>query len=163
MLVPELITLASQLGQALLANKSQIAMAESCTGGLVAAALTEIPGSSAWFERGFVTYSNSAKMELLGVAADTLDAFGAVSQETAEAMVQGVLVHSHADLALAITGIAGPGGGTAAKPVGTVYIAWANKYGRLACERFSFSGDRQQVRQQAASHALSYLIKTGWL
>lgn len=163
MLTSELITLANQLGQCLLTNKAQIATAESCTGGLVAAALTEIPGSSAWFERGFVTYSNSAKMELLGVAADTLEAFGAVSQETAEAMVQGVLAHSHADLALAITGIAGPGGGTAAKPVGTVYIAWANQQGRLAYERFSFSGDRQQVRQQAASHALSYLIKTGWL
>ena len=115
--------LAESLGLLLQTKEWQLALAESCTGGGISQAVTEVPGSSAWFDRGFVTYSNAAKEDMLGVQTLTLERFGAVSEETALEMVMGALAHSQANLAVAVTGIAGPGGGTREKPVGTVYIA----------------------------------------
>ena len=137
---------------------AKIVTAESCTGGLVAAALTEIAGSSDVFERGFVTYSNDAKQELLGVPAATLTTHGAVSQATAEAMAQGALAHSRAHLSVAITGVAGPGGGTAEKPVGLVHFAAAARDGRLVHRERRF-GDigRAEVRERSVAEALSML------
>ncbi len=139
-------------------KKLTIATAESCTGGLVVATLTEIPGSSDVVERGFVTYSNAAKEEMLGVPAATLERFGAVSRETAEAMAEGALAHAPADLAVAITGIAGPGGGTPGKPVGLVHFAVAARDGRLLHQECKF-GDigRAQVRLVSVRQALSML------
>jgi nicotinamide-nucleotide amidase len=136
----------------------KIATAESCTGGLVAGALTEIPGSSDVVERGFVTYSNAAKQSMLGVTPLTLDRAGAVSRETAEEMAQGVLAHSDADLAVAITGIAGPGGATPGKPVGLVHFAAAARDGRLIHRAKKF-GDigRRKVRQKSVDEALAML------
>jgi nicotinamide-nucleotide amidase len=140
------------------AKKLTIATAESCTGGLVAAMLTEIPGSSDVVERGFVTYSNAAKEAMLGVPAATLERFGAVSRETAEAMAKGALAHSPASLAVAITGIAGPGGGTPGKPVGLVHFGAAARDGRLLHQECKF-GDigRTQVRLVSVRQALSML------
>ncbi|MDQ2082644.1 CinA family protein [Xanthobacteraceae bacterium Astr-EGSB] len=137
---------------------AKIVTAESCTGGLVAAALTEIAGSSDVFERGFVTYSNDAKQELLGVPEAMLMTHGAVSQATAEAMAQGALAHSHAHLSVAITGVAGPGGGTAEKPVGLVHFAAAARDGRLVHRERRF-GDigRSEVRERSVAEALSML------
>jgi nicotinamide-nucleotide amidase len=137
---------------------AKIVTAESCTGGLVAAALTEIAGSSDVFERGFVTYSNDAKQELLGVPEATLMTHGAVSQATAEAMAQGALAHSRGDLSVAITGVAGPGGGTAEKPVGLVHFAAAARDGRLMHRKRRF-GDigRAEVRERSVAEALSML------
>lgn len=140
-------------------QKLIIATAESCTGGLVAACLTEIAGSSDVFDRGFVTYSNAAKHELLGVASMTLDKFGAVSRETALEMAAGALAHSRADIAIAITGIAGPGGGTAAKPVGLVHFAVAAKGGRTQTRSECYPDEgRQQIRLQAVRTALSLVL-----
>jgi nicotinamide-nucleotide amidase len=150
--------LAAQLGQALNTSGGVLATAESCTGGWVAEVLTSVPGSSVWFERGFVTYSNAAKREMLGVRPETLRAFGAVSEATAGEMVQGALDHSHATLAVAITGIAGPGGGTAEKPVGMVCFAWADKQSPPRCATYYFEGDRQAVRRQAVNTALQGLL-----
>lgn len=133
--------------------------AESCTGGMIAAAMTERPGSSDVFERGFVTYSNEAKQELLGVPKDTLLKHGAVSPQVATAMVKGALAHSRAEIALSVTGIAGPGGGTDKKPVGLVYIGFGDKSGLTEIAEHHFSGDRQSVRQQTAEAALKHLIK----
>ncbi len=132
--------------------------AESCTGGLIAATITEIPGSSGYFERSFVTYTNIAKQEMLGVRSETLAAVGAVSERTAKEMAAGALQHSHADLAVAVTGIAGPGGGSADKPVGTVWIAFCKK-GELpqACCHH-FAGSREQVRLQTVREALNGLF-----
>jgi len=135
-----------------------IATAESCTGGWVAQVITHTAGSSAWFERGFVTYSNEAKIELLGVKAQTLARHGAVSEETAAEMASGAIAHSRANIALAITGIAGPTGGSADKPVGTVCFAWCVRDGAPSCERRLFAGDRENIRRQAVLHALSGLI-----
>jgi nicotinamide-nucleotide amidase len=149
---------AAQLGQLLQARQLQIAVAESCTGGLIAQTLTAIAGSSAWFERGFVTYSNAAKIEMLGVQPKTLAEFGAVSAETALEMVAGVLKHSAADCAIAVTGIAGPGGGSAIKPVGTVFIAWAMQGRENYCAEAHFEGDRQAVRLKTAERALRYWV-----
>lgn len=158
----QLITLASELGQALAKRQQCIAVAESCTGGLVTAALTEIAGCSVWFERGFITYSNAAKIDMLGVDPATLEQFGAVSSATALAMASGVLQHSTADYAIAITGIAGPGGGSASKPVGTVYIAWAQRdLPKQQCARHLFSGDRHSIRTQAATVALQFWVQQG--
>ena len=132
--------------------------AESCTGGGIAAALTEVAGSSAWFDRGFVTYSNQAKRDMLGVSADTLRAFGAVSRETATEMALGALANSAADLSVAVTGIAGPGGGTPDKPVGTVWIAWATEGSvEAVCEHFA--GDRAAVRTATVDAALDGLLR----
>lgn len=128
--------------------------AESCTGGLIAAACTSMAGSSEWFERGFVTYSNASKTELLGVAAAQLDAHGAVSEEVALAMAAGALARSRATLAVATTGIAGPGGAVPGKPVGTVWLAWAARGGECAAQRFFFSGDRAAVRDATVHQAV---------
>ena len=136
----------------------KLATAESCTGGMIAAALTEIAGSSDVFERGFVTYSNAAKTELLGVPAALVAAKGAVSHEVAAAMAEGALAHSRADVAIAVTGIAGPGGGSAAKPVGLVYIGWARRGGAPSVERHVFPGDRAGIRAATVVRALSLLL-----
>jgi nicotinamide-nucleotide amidase len=153
-----LLEAARSLIDACRTRKLAIVTAESCTGGLLAATLTEIPGSSDVFERGFVTYSNAAKRAMLGVPAATLDAFGAVSRETAQAMALGALAHAPADLAAAITGIAGPGGATPGKPVGLVHLAAAARGGRLLEEEQQF-GDigRAEVRLASVARALAML------
>jgi nicotinamide-nucleotide amidase len=135
-----------------------LATAESCTGGLVAAACTDRAGSSAWFERGFVTYSNAAKTELLGVDAALVAAHGAVSEPVARAMAEGAVARSHARVGLATTGVAGPGGGSAAKPVGTVWFAWALPGGTVS-ECVRFDGDRAAVRDAARDHAAARLAE----
>ena len=132
-----------------------LAVAESCTAGLVAKMLTDAAGSSEWFERGFVTYSDDAKVEMLDVSRETLARHGAVSREVAREMAAGALAHSRADAALAVTGIAGPTGGTAAKPVGTVWFAWALPPGRAIEETRRFDGDRAAIRGQAAAYAIA--------
>ncbi len=151
--------LAAEVGALLLANGQWLCTAESCTGGWVAQCLTSVAGSSAWFERGFVTYSNRAKHEMLGVGLDTLAAHGAVSAATAAAMADGALRHSHADWALAVTGVAGPSGGAPDKPVGTVCFAWAGPAGRIDTETRHFPGDREAVRAQSVAHALTGLLE----
>jgi len=145
---------ALQLGGRLLSQGLSIATAESCTGGWVAKVLTDIAGSSAWFERGFVTYSNAAKQELLGVQPASIDAQGAVSELVVQEMVRGAIANSAADLALAVSGIAGPGGGTPEKPVGTVWFAWGRAGSASIARRVHFDGDRDQVRRQAVLTAL---------
>ena len=137
----------------LLRRQWMLATAESCTGGMVAAACTDLAGSSAWFERGFVTYSNAAKTQMLGVDAQLIATHGAVSEPVARAMAQGALQHSAAQVALAITGVAGPGGGTDAKPVGMVWFGFAGPWG-VHTEVQHFGGERAAVRQAAALHAL---------
>ncbi len=154
----DLIALALALGERLQARGWLLATAESCTGGGIAAAVTEVSGSSAWFDRGFVTYSNAAKRELLGVPATTLEAQGAVSGATAMAMAAGALVHSAAQIAVAVTGVAGPTGGSAEKPVGTVWFGFAAA-GLEPCARLHrFAGDRSAVRAQTVCQALQDLI-----
>jgi nicotinamide-nucleotide amidase len=135
-----------------------MATAESCTGGLIAGACTDLSGSSDWFERGFVTYSNAAKTELLGVPADIIAVHGAVSEPVARAMAAGALVRSQAQLAVAVTGVAGPTGGSAGKPVGTVWFGWATPQG-LFTEHQRFDGDRAAVRQATVAHALAGLLQ----
>ena len=147
-------SLASQLGRQLLESGMMATTAESCTGGLVAGALTDIAGSSAWFERGFVTYSNHAKVEMLGVDAALIETHGAVSEEVARAMAEGALVESRAQLAMSITGVAGPGGGTRDKPVGTVCFGWIVMEQAVQSETMHFEGDRAQVRDQSVRHVL---------
>lgn len=132
--------------------------AESCTGGLVAAAITDISGSSHWFERGFVTYSNQAKTEMIGVPAELIDKHGAVSEPVARAMAEGALLNSRAQISLSITGVAGPGGGTADKPVGMVCFGWSDRVTTVV-ETKHFKGDRTQVRNQAAQHALRGVLE----
>ncbi len=147
------------LAQVLIAKKLSIASAESCTGGLISAACTDLPGSSLWFERGFVTYSNAAKSDLLGVPASLIQTHGAVSEEVARAMAQGALEHSLADWSVAVTGIAGPTGGSAAKPVGSVWLAWACKSnGWSETQLQLFAGDRKAVREATTALALSRLL-----
>lgn len=131
--------------------------AESCTGGGVAYAITDMPGSSEWFERGFVTYSNAAKQEQLGVAHELIVRFGAVSEQVAAAMALGALQHSHADFSVAVTGIAGPDGGTAEKPVGTVCFGWGQRGGDVRTTRIVFDGNRRQVRELSILTALQGL------
>lgn len=150
----ELFEIAQQLGQLLKLNDKKIATAESCTGGWIAQVITEVSGSSVWFDRGFVTYSNAAKMQMLGVNPETLDKFGAVSAETATEMVNGALAHSDADCAIAVTGIAGPDGGTAQKPVGTVFIAWAYKNKPVKVIQQKLTGNRHDIRRQTVKIAL---------
>ena len=152
-------TLAAQVGALLLANGQKLATAESCTGGWVGQCLTAVAGSSEWFERGFVTYSNAAKHEMLGVENEILLAHGAVSEATAAAMAAGALRHSLADWALAITGVAGPGGGSPDKPVGTVCFGWAGADGRLDTETCHFKGAREEVRAQSVARALNGLLE----
>ena len=151
--------LAAAVGELLLGNGERLATAESCTGGWVGQCLTAVAGSSNWFERGFISYSNEAKIELLGVAADTLAIHGAVSEATAAAMALGALSHSHADRTLAITGVAGPAGGSSRKPVGTVCFAWAEREGRVDTVTRQFSGDRRAIRAQAVAHALGGILE----
>jgi len=146
------------LADVLRARGWKIATAESCTGGLVAAACTAVAGSSDWFERGFVTYSNEAKAELLGVPVALIAACGAVSAEVARAMAEGALARSHAQVALAVTGIAGPGGGSPAKPVGTVWVALAQAGGAARAELLQLAGDRAAVREQTVHIALARLL-----
>jgi len=155
----ELEFLAAKLGQMLLQRGEWLATAESCTGGWVAESVTAIAGSSGWFDRGFVTYSNAAKVDMLGVPETTLERHGAVSDATARAMAQGALRHSRANWTVAITGIAGPGGGSAEKPVGTVCFAWATKEGGCEAQTCHFTGDRAAVRVQSVRHALRGLIE----
>jgi nicotinamide-nucleotide amidase len=135
-----------------------LATAESCTGGMISAACTDLAGSSNWFERGFVTYSNEAKADMLGVAAALLTAHGAVSEEVARAMVQGAIQHSRARVAVAVTGVAGPTGGSRAKPVGTVWFGFMVD-GQVSSERQHFDGDRAAVRSATVHHALQRLVQ----
>ncbi|MES2509037.1 MAG: CinA family protein [Pseudomonadota bacterium] len=141
----------------LLQNKLFLATAESCTGGLISGACTDVAGSSVWFERGFVSYSNDAKSELLGVDAALIKKHGAVSEEVARAMAQGAITHSKAQVAVAVTGVAGPTGGSKDKPVGTVWFGWSVK-GMLTSECMLFAGDRAAVRNATVTHALSRLV-----
>lgn len=149
--------LIATLAEALLVRGQRMATAESCTGGLVAKLLTDHAGSSAWFERGLVTYSNQAKQDLLGVPERILQSHGAVSQATARAMVEGLCLRAPVQWGLSITGIAGPGGGSPEKPVGTVWFGWRGADGRVDAERRLFAGDRDAVRRQSAVHALQGL------
>ena len=151
------LALCTALAQALQARGWMLATAESCTGGLIAAQCTELAGSSLWFERGFVSYSNAAKTELIGVPAALIGAHGAVSEPVARAMAQGALQHAQAQVSVAVTGIAGPGGGSADKPVGTVWLAWCVA-GQLSSERCVFGGDRAAVRAATVQHALQGLL-----
>lgn len=151
--------LSQQLGDELVDRDWQLVTAESCTGGWLAKVVTDIAGSSGWFDRGFVTYSNDAKRELLGVAEPTLLAQGAVSEATVAAMVQGALARSRAQVAVAISGIAGPGGGSENKPVGTVFFAWALPGKEVQVQRVQFAGNREEVRHQAVRLALERLLE----
>lgn len=153
--VPALVTRTAALLQA---RGWMMATAESCTGGLIAAACTELAGSSAWFERGFVTYSNEAKSELLGVDPALIAAHGAVSDAVAQAMAAGAVAHSRAQVALSVTGVAGPTGGSPDKPVGTVWFGWQVN-GQVRTERRRFDGDRATVRAATVEHALRTLVQ----
>ena len=153
----ELGALAAALGDRLQAARLMLVTAESCTGGWIAKTVTDIAGASAWFDCGLAAYSYEAKQALLGVRPQTLEEHGAVSRETAIEMVSGALVHSGASVAVAVTGIAGPGGGTAEKPVGTVWIAWKRRGGYPQAEVFHFDGDRDAIRRRTVARALQGL------
>ena len=157
------LDIAKEVAKLLIARGWTLALAESCTGGLVCAALTDLPGSSDWFERGYITYSNQAKTECLGVPAETIESFGAVSEQVAKAMSEGAQKNAGVNVAVSITGIAGPAGGSIEKPVGTVCFGWTiqqeNLVGITICKTMQFSGDRQAVREQARDYALSELIE----
>ena len=150
--------LVAQLAEVLIQKKWMLATAESCTGGMVAAACTDLAGSSGWFERGFVTYSNEAKTELLGVPAELIAAHGAVSEPFVRAMVEGAIKRSRAQVAVAVTGVAGPAGGSREKPVGTVWFGFMVG-GRLTSETLRFDGDRAGVRSATLQHALRRLLE----
>jgi nicotinamide-nucleotide amidase len=147
------------LGRQLSAGKAFLAVAESCTGGLIAKRITDVAGSSGWFERGLVVYSNQAKQDLLGISPELLAQFGAVSRECAEAMVRGLLVMTPAHWGLAVTGIAGPGGGSPEKPVGLVWLAWQQRGGTVEAEALQLGGTREEIRQAAADAALDGLLR----
>lgn len=155
----ELIALAERTAAAIKRQRIRLVTAESCTGGGIAALLTEIPGSSAWFDRGFVSYSNASKQDLLGVSEQTLEQFGAVSEEVVREMAQGAITGSDAHLSVAVSGIAGPDGGTADKPIGLVWIAWGQKRGYVEAQQFHFDGDRHAVRVAAVEAALEGLVQ----
>ncbi len=155
----DLDTLSQRVGEALHKRGWMLATAESCTGGGVAECVTRTAGSSAWFDRGFVTYTNDAKQELLGVRIQTLDNHGAVSEETARDMAEGALKESSAHIAVSVTGVAGPGGGTAAKPVGLVCFAWARLDGPTESTHHVFSGDRANIRKDSIVAALTRVIE----
>ena len=158
----KLTLIVEQLAALLIKADKKLTVAESCTGGWVAKTLTDLAGSSDWFDRGFVTYSNQAKHEMLGVSESTLLTYGAVSQETVSEMALGALKNSHADFSMSVSGIAGPGGGSEDKPVGLVWFSWAKKENNesivLASEKQIFNGDRDSVRSQAVEYVLSELI-----
>ncbi len=155
----QLRALAQKLGERLVASGLSMATAESCTGGWIAKVLTDIPGSSNYFDRGFVTYTNESKQEMLGVRAETIHAHGAVSAATVEEMVRGALEHSHADIVVAVSGIAGPGGGTDEKPVGTIYFAWGNRKGDVITRHEGLEGERDTIRQKAVEIALQGVLE----
>lgn len=148
----------ARLGRLLLGKQASVATAESCTGGLIAKLITDVAGSSQWFERGLVTYSNAAKTDLLGVPPAIFETDGAVSEACALAMARGLLAMTPADYGVAVTGIAGPGGGTREKPVGTVWIAWARRGGVVEARKFRFKGGRAGIRQRSADAALAGLV-----
>ncbi len=155
----DLKELAERVGQLLLAHEAKLATAESCTGGWIAKCLTDVPGSSAWFEYGFVTYGNSAKESMLVVDHALLEQHGAVSREVVQAMAVAAHAISEADIAIAVSGIAGPDGGTKDKPVGTVWLAWLGPRGRANSAVFHFAGDREAVRRQSVVAALNGALK----
>lgn len=157
------LTIASALAQSFAKLGWTVALAESCTGGLVCSTLTELAGSSSWFERGYITYSNQAKTECLNVPAELIDSFGAVSEPVAKAMAEGAQTRAHVNVGVSITGIAGPTGGSAEKPVGTVCFGWMIKTegvsdGHCITKTMHFTGDRQAIREQACYYALSELL-----
>lgn len=156
---PQIEQLAEVLGYRLAERGISLTTAESCTGGWIAQAVTAVPGSSAWFDRGFVTYSNRSKQDMLGVDGATLAAHGAVSAPVVAEMVAGALARSTAGIAVAVSGIAGPGGGSEEKPVGTVYLAWALAGGEPRIQRLQFAGDRAEVRRQSVRLALEGLLE----
>jgi nicotinamide-nucleotide amidase len=156
-LLDEITALAAMLGRQLKALDAQVTSAESCTGGGIAEAITRISGSSAWFEAGYVTYSNRQKLLQLGVPTDLFTTVGAVSREVVEAMVRGAQVHSKARFAVAVSGVAGPDGGSVEKPVGTVWLAWGDGEAVIS-RRCQFDGDRDQVRRQTVKAALEGLV-----
>ena len=157
------LNISKEVAKLLIARGWTLALAESCTGGLVSAALTNLAGSSDWFERGYITYSNQAKTECLDVAAETIESFGAVSEQVAKAMSEGAQKNAGVNVSVSITGIAGPAGGSIEKPVGTVCFGWTitkeNLVAITICKTMQFSGDRQAVREQARDYTLSELIK----
>ena len=154
----QLYALAERVGQALKAKDLMMATAESCTGGWIAQAVTAVPGSFEWFERGFVTYTYISKREMLGVKPETLAAFGAVSEQTVQEMAAGALARSHAQLAVAVSGTAGPTGGTPQKPVGTVCFGWGAKGAAVQTAVAHFAGNREAVRRQAVAYALERIL-----
>jgi nicotinamide-nucleotide amidase len=153
-----LYRLAARVGRELKRNDLMMAAAESCTGGWIGQAITMVPGSSEWFERGFVTYTYISKREMLGVKAASLERHGAVSEQVVREMVLGALSHSHAQLSVAVSGVAGPGGGTPDKPVGTVCFGWARTPGKAVVETRRFRGDRDEVRRRTVIHALRGIL-----
>lgn len=158
MLTEDILSLARILGEVLTSTNRRVTTAESCTGGLIASALTETPGSSAWFEQGIVSYSNAVKMRLLDVKETTLNTHGAVSEAVAREMAIGARQSAGADLAISVTGIAGPDGGSAQKPVGTVCFAWATP-GQAGSATCHFVGNRQSIRLQSVKFALETLLQ----
>lgn len=155
----ELYSLAGHVGDALKARSLVLCTAESCTGGWISQAVTMVPGSSKWFDRGFVTYTNEAKQEMLGIAAETLKKHGAVSEPVVIEMVRGALLHSRAQVAVAVSGVAGPTGGSAKKPVGTVCLAWTRDGADPVAQTLHFPGDRDRVRRQTVVAALEGLVR----
>lgn len=163
----QLLAQAQSVAKAFKQHNKFLVTAESCTGGWIAKLMTDIVGSSSWFDRGYVTYTNQSKQEMLGVPAKIIDEQGAVSEATVRAMAAGALQNSHADFSVAVSGIAGPGGGTVYKPVGTVWIAWGQSASgeeapevSVYSEHCLFNGDRDEIRRQAVSHALDGVLKT---
>ena len=152
------LSLTMRLAEAMLLNRYMLVTAESCTGGGIAQSVTSIAGSSQWFERGYVTYSDESKQELLKVTLDTLARYGAVSEECAAEMAEGAINNSHADIAVSVTGIAGPDGGSADKPVGTVCFGWSQREQETLTTRIVFAGDREEVRRQSVLMALQGLL-----
>lgn len=155
----ELFQLSEQLGELLKRKAWMLASAESCTGGWVGQLVTAVAGSSQWYDRGFITYTNLSKQEMLGVSAATLEAHGAVSEETVREMAQGALGNSRAQISVSVSGIAGPGGGTPKKPVGSVCIAWATTDGKLLSTTCRLGGEREEIRARAVAAALRGLIE----
>ena len=154
----ELYTLAEAVGAALRKRAHMLVTAESCTGGWIGEAITMVPGSSLWFDRGFITYTYVSKTEMLGVSQQTLERYGAVSEQTVKEMAAGALAASHAQIAVAVSGTAGPGGGTPEKPVGTVCLAWALREAEPVAETHCYAGDRAAVRRQTVVRALEGVL-----
>ena len=150
--------LVRQVAEELRRQGHKLAVAESCTGGAIAAALTSQAGSSVWFERGFIVYSNASKIEMLGVSEESAVRHGSVSEPVVREMATGAIEHSHASISVAVTGVAGPGGGTTEKPVGTVWLAWSLRDGDTRCQKRSFDGDRDRIREQSIEAALTGLL-----